>query len=882
MSHEYDIVRYLTSEPLPAADQLRILKEFAYGSGWRPSDRLEIPELGSFANAHLLVEHGLENSAVITFLRYPTRYIDLDHATKNHLMTVSYNNLVDWHIQIQFDQILYVFNRTKPARVVETLPISEDKADNLRSEVFEQVVGKRPSPNLLALDEALIETVSYWKRKLSAELASPVSNEAFSALFNAIIFFRAVEDHARRFAPQHSNGYPRVLLKAVDDAATKTSRVSLAQLIPQSVRNLIHSGIPDQLLDKKQLRVFDNLDAFTVRALVSDFYENRHTPYPYDFLLMSKHALSRIYEHYVSILRLEDSPQLDLLPRLPEEQRDKAYGNVYTPQFIARFFARYLREQMPPVTFKRMRTADPGCGSGIFLRTLLELQCDPAQDGIRTDVIQESFQKVLGLDVDPNASQATRLSLSLLHLVLTDHLPPSLQVVTADSIEYFKKHPELRQSFDAVLVNPPFVSRATQNETLWSHLSEFMQEYAVGRTDMYLAFLRIGLEMLKPGGYGLYVLPHSFLLGKSASKMRKVIYETSWIRCLADLSAIRVFPNSDIYVVLLIFQKKEAEQKPPLATIVKCQDLVGQALQDTVENRRVATNFYSIYDVDQETFSQNEWILLPPTELEVKRKLDVLPTLDQFLYVREGLISGADDIFIVQRSNVPKDEQKIFVPFLHDREMQTYTVPDRPSRYVFYPYIGDRKITEEEVKTDYPKTWKYLSAHKEDLENRLPVKKKQLTWWEPTRPRHPNRLLRPKIVSPHLVLVPRFSIDLKGKYAISRAPLLYPKGDGAENDLLRFFVAVLNSTACYWYISTHSHTYQRGYVMLEPKTLRRTPVPDPSKVSSKTMRRLIQLVNKRLDTSGTSATEIEKEIDELICDLYGLSHQERRVLGLEV
>ena len=141
--------------------------------------------------------------------------------------------------------------------------------------------------------------------------------------------------------------------------------------------------------------------------------------------------------------------------------------------------------------------------------------------------------------------------------------------------------------------------------------------------------------------------------------------------------------------------------------------------------------------------------------------------------------------------------------------------------------------------------------------------------------------MRPKIISPHLVLVPRFSLDLAGKYAISRAPLLYPKTGGGEKDLLRYFVGVLNSSTCYWHIAKHSHKYQRGYVMLEPKTLAKTPVPDPTKVSPQDMRRLLELVDKRLKDSSSEDWKLQRAIDDLVANLYGLSMKERAMLGLD-
>lgn len=886
----YDIITQLTSSSLPDGERSRLLNDFAYHFGWTPSDSFEVSSLGEFANAHLVVEHGLENSAVISFLR--RRFSDLDFAEKRRLLNISYNNLVDWHIQIESDQIIYVFNRSDPERIVATYRVSRDELDSLRSTAFEQISGKRQNPNLPALDDALIETISFWKRYLSAELEGSVSNRELSALFNAIIFVRAVEDNFRRiYTSSTKEPLPIQALLEIGVTSDATQLV-LRQIILKTLERFGQDDVPQYLVDEPLLRTFDRLEQQTITALFRDFYRIKYArPYEYDFSVMSKHALSRIYERYTNLLRIVevDSEQGAFFSPLPEEARNKAFGSVYTPEFIARFFARYLREQMPPLAFRRLSSIDPAIGSGIFLRTLLELQCDPTQGKVTTELIEAAFENVMGLDIDPNACQAALLSLSLLHLVLTNRLPSKLNVYPEEAIKFYQEHSELKETRGAVVANPPFVSLETQSEAMRARLAEFMAEDASGRIDLYLAFLKIGLEMLKPGGYGLFILPHNFLIGKHASGMRKLVSETSWIRCLVDLSAIRVFEETDTYIILLIFQKRLGVEPAPSATIVKCQELAGKALQDVVEGHMTETKYYSIYKVEQEAFASSEWITSRPSEEAVRRKLELSPTLDSFLEIRQGFISGRDKVFIVGAEDLPKREKKIFAPFLPDREMLPYTVPEKTSRYVFYPFIDRRRVEEVELREKFPQTWEYLLAHKPELESRPPVRRKQLLWWQPERPRLPQNMIRPKIISPHLVVMPRFSLDLKGKYAISRAPLLYPRevlveGEaqevGVENDLLRYFVAVLNSSVCYRYIAEQSTRYGSGYVMLEPRTLAKTPVPDPTQVPPVTMRRLLSLVDKRLVTTGTDIIGIEKELDEIVSGLYGLSPEERRSLEI--
>lgn len=675
----YSIVMELTtssSSTLLTVDRTKILNDFAYNFEWTPSDSLDVPLTNDFANAHLIVEHGLEHQAVITFLKRP--YSDLSYTQKRILLGISYNNLLDWHIQVESEKIIYIFNRCNPEKIAESYPISCENLDKLRSTAFEAISGQRHHPNLPALDDALIETISFWKRKLYAEMEENISNQQFSALFNAIIFTRAVEDNYRRLYPQRSDEFSNSNTLFETFLKNNSNSLTIRESIFKTLEDFGQTNIPEYLIDQSLLSAFDGLNAQTVKALLQDFYRIKPAkPYEYDFSLISKHALSRIYERYTSILRVEESNQR------------KATGIFYTPQFIARFFARYLREQMPPIEFQQLKTLEPAIGSGIFLRTLLEIQCDPMQGEVTTELIELAFQNVFGLDADPNACQAALLSLSLLHLVLTDQLPSQLSIETAETIQYYQDHPQFKNSFSAVITNSPFVALTDQTEAMRERIAQFMGDDARGRIDLSLAFIKIALEVLKPGGYGLFVLPHKFLLSKSDAKIRQLITQEAWIHCLVDLSAIPIFGQVDTYIVLLIFQKRFNIQPEPLATISHCQELVGRALQNVVEGREVESQFYSVFKVSQDAFNGEDWVIKPPSIARIQQKLETLPKLSKFMNIGQGVATGNNKVFIMPKSHIPRGEEDIFIPYLSDREMEVYTTPQKVSQYLFYPYMEE-------------------------------------------------------------------------------------------------------------------------------------------------------------------------------------------------
>ncbi|MHC4476424.1 MAG: Eco57I restriction-modification methylase domain-containing protein [Planctomycetota bacterium] len=850
----------------PQQDRVRIFNDFSQHFGWRPSDYLEpVYGLGEKSNGHLIVEHGLEHAAVITFMAAPVRGTDLAAHEVRMLLAISYNNLVDLHRTVDDQCVCTYTNRLDPP-TPERLLIEPPGFGALSAERFQAAMESTRVGNLPALDTVLIETIDYWKRFLHDEITCKKKNEAISALFNAIIFVRFVEDH---YKLTHANSSLSLLERWRRDAGRK----NLPDVLLAALRAYQAGRGAASLLSTDRLEAFKKLDASMIESLIGDFYKVRRVPYEYNFALMSRHALSRIYEKYVALLRQEkipDGKERTLFPiDLPEAERNKAAGAIYTPQFIPRFFCRFIEDQLPPPAFRDLRIADPACGSGIFLLIFLERKTRHLD--LTTSDIRDVFAGIMGLDIDENACQVSRLSLARLHLMRTNTLPRSTKVQTDDAIGFYQSHNNLAEGFGAVVGNPPFVRFESQTPAMKRRVKSFLSDIQSEKADLYLGILRVAMKMVKPNGFLGFVLPHSFLVNEGPESLRKELKEQFWLRCVVDLSAIRVFEDFSAYIILLVAQKKpESTGAAPACRVVLCQDFVGRALQDCLDNRTVRTPYYSVFDVDQGYFGEGAWVLLGTEEAMLERRLQAMPKVSSFLNVREGLITGCDEVFIMPADRVPADEKRLYVPFLADREIERYAVPKITQKFVYYPYHNMKRISETELRKA-KSTWSYLVRHRK----RLP-KTAAKTWPYLVRARQKD-LLQPKIVSPHLVLSPRFALDLTGQYAVSRGPFLVPREKEVDLELLKFFTAALNSSIVHWYLGTHAYRFSRGYVKLDPRYLSEVPVPDPSRVKPSEFRRIVSLVDERIETGSL---DLDGKIDKLVLDTYGLTSAERELLGV--
>jgi len=211
----------------------------------------------------------------------------------------------------------------------------------------------------------------------------------------------------------------------------------------------------------------------------------------------------RRHRHIVSLLDelvLEDSEG----SRLSEwyqffvgRQFREASGKFFTPREIASAMARMLPKRSGAVIM------DPACGSGTFL---IEA----------SKIWREDDCVLVANDIDPSLVELTMLTLSLA-------TPPRHRKVFINT-DMFVPSEEFGSWYgrvDYILANPPFSLRIDY-EQFDSPL------FSSGYRNSDALFVDVALELLRPGGRLITLLPHSIIANKEFSKFRSVV-ETLWV-----------------------------------------------------------------------------------------------------------------------------------------------------------------------------------------------------------------------------------------------------------------------------------------------------------------------------------------------------------------
>ncbi|MBP6456335.1 MAG: N-6 DNA methylase [Chitinophagaceae bacterium] len=873
MQNIANIYNKLTSD-INIEESKHLVLEFAKALKWNPSYFIE-PSSEEKSNGYLVVEHGLQNSAIISFLK--VRNEDLTSTEENNLLGLSYNNLVNWHITVDSRYINYYYILNNQKRKVETKKIEKDnEADALNMNAFLEVIGKKPNTNIKALDDVLIENISNWKRILSAELNNTIDLISLSHLFNAIIFLRSIEDGKRRTNKRPWNS--KIFIETIS-IGTYTN---VSQII-EAVETALEIAIPNYIVSKNKIAHFNEISLLDIKRMVTSFYENEHNNFRYDFSIMTKQALSRIYQKYVSLLYVDNtSPQLEVFASVPTEKINKDFGAYYTPEYVARFFAKYVCKKYTEKDFDSLKILEPAVGSGIFLRTLLETQIEKRISNESVLNVDTLFNNVTGIDIDPNACLSTNLSLTLLHYIFNKTFPKPA-IIEGDSLDIMLDMTNAKNKVDVIISNPPFINLDKKEQPIIEKCKAILEGLNNGKVDVYQAFIKLSIDLLNPNGLGLFVLPHNFLISASSKKLRNYLLEHCTIELLADLSSINVFDKVGTYTILLIFRKRSNTQiENSVSWLMKCRSSVGDALQLVLDEIESEEKQYQIYKADNYFKTDGEWYLLNKLEFDLQIKIKSNVKIDNFLKLNQGIVTGKDDIFKIDAKSVSKEDSILYKQYLPDKKINAYSFETNKVELVYFPFINHELISEDVLENLYPKTWNYLLSKKNILDERADVKSNKLLWWKLHSPGKSESVNSPKIVTPYMSITPKFALDIEGNFITFRSPYFILKDDSINADLLYYFLGILNSTPCYWILSLQAQKQSSGYNIFHLNVLKETPVPDPTLADNISLvTRMISTVKKRfIEKNEIKKMELEVEINNIACELYQLTPSEKQLLGI--
>ncbi len=463
--------------------------------------------------------------------------------------------------------------------------------------------------------------------------------------------------------------------------------------------------------------------------------------------------------------------------------------------------------------------------------------------------------------------------------------------------------------FDCVIGNPPYIRIQTMqdfNPLQVSILKRVYKSASSGNIDIYVTFLEKALQLINKNGISGYILPHKFFQAEMGENIRNIIAETKAISQIVNFDANQIFENATTYTCLFFMTNT------PTKTIQYKHFELGEDIKNTIYEK-------NHMNISSDILNNPKWRFHTGIKDKILEKFEKMPVKlkDITRKIFQGIATGRDKIFILKRIYYNLDleqktiklyskeldteieiETELLKPFLMGKDVKRYIQPIH-NNYVIFPYIfKDRHfhlMDKKHLIKNFPLGWEYLKINKTSLESREKGRFKE-NWWCYSRPQNLTEFENEKILTPEISLGCNMTIskDSIYYYHTTKVYSIVKNNDWKLKNT--FLLSILNSNLLWFYLKNTGYILRGGYFTFKTKYLENFPIPnlDLSKSSDKKKHdELVSLVDnmletqKKLQSSKTEADKklyqkkanaIDKKIDSIVYELYGLTDEEIKIV----
>lgn len=425
----------------------------------------------------------------------------------------------------------------------------------------------------------------------------------------------------------------------------------------------------------------------------------------------------------------------------------------------------------------------------------------------------------------------------------------------------------IKTGFDIVIANPPYV-RQEAIKDIKPRLKKDFGNFYCGTADLYTYFYKGGLDLLRRGGHLCFIAPNKFMRAGYGKNTRRLLSRDATPKIVIDFGDLPIF-EATTYPSIIVLENRapKANEEAIAATFNKDDQL------QNIESSLIEAGF-SISITDLATTG---WTLETPEVLNLIKKISNIGTpLGEYIHQRfyRGVLTGFNEAFVINAatrerliSEAPRSAELI-KPWLRGRDVRKwkaewagfYIIAIPSSANKEWPWSRENK--EENARKIFSESFPTIHRHISKWETKLRKRDDQgKFWWELRSCAYYEEFEKPKIIYPDIAQHQKFTFD-ENCYFLGNTAYIMP----TENKNL---IGILNSTLIWWYYINLSSIIRGGYVRFIAQYMEKLPIAIPSEISKQ---ELEDRVNQILeDPEGPEVARLEKEIDQLVYELYQLT-----------
>ncbi|TSC72615.1 MAG: hypothetical protein G01um101438_332 [Parcubacteria group bacterium Gr01-1014_38] len=450
---------------------------------------------------------------------------------------------------------------------------------------------------------------------------------------------------------------------------------------------------------------------------------------------------------------------------------------------------------------------------------------------------------------------------------------------------YFSEVFHEKKGFDVAIANPPYLQIQKMAKSEKERFRKIFRTFSK-TGDIYCLFYERAIQILKQDGTLTFITSNSWLRARYGELLRKLLIEKANPVRLINYEDARMFEHAIVETNILIAQKSQWNGRLH-ATTVKNNNLNALPLDEYVKGN---TSVISDLGVDS-------WNIADKASSGLKKKIEShsVSLKDLNVSVYRGITTGFVEAFVVdeeiRRNLITQDEKsaEVIKPVLRGQDAGRY----------FYAWKGLWLITLQSGWTNrnrggkspesffaetYPAVHEYLKGVGSKIKiGAIKAKGKGLYgrddqgdyWWELRDCDFYSEFEKEKVIWGELSDKPKFTYDDQKYYALDTLFVM-------TGESLKYLLAILNSKISEWYFAQISTSSGMGTTRWKKYKIEQFPI---KKISKEEQKPIVHLIDKILsltmgedysasDTKQAKVREYERQIDQLVYKLYGLTPEE--------
>ncbi len=421
--------------------------------------------------------------------------------------------------------------------------------------------------------------------------------------------------------------------------------------------------------------------------------------------------------------------------------------------------------------------------------------------------------------------------------------------------------------FDVVISNPPYI----EHKRL-AHISPFLKEkYKVyySSADISSYFFELGSNILKEKGIVSYINTNKFLKTEYGKPLREFISDNR-IYNIINFEQVPVFDVALVSSLVIVFEKNSEKINTQFCEFYKEPSPKENFVFEI--NKRFKILNKNILSSSAWSFSSSNSNGLTEKIFSKGRKIKDIESID----IKRGVTTGFDPAFIISKEKakelikLDKKNKEVIKPLLKGAHIKKYHFLNSDLNLIFTRRginIEKLPILKEHLNIFID----YLKPKKDnEPKGRKPGEYK---WFEiQDNIAYYKSFEKEKIVWPLTADKWGFALDTEKNYLSSGGFFLV-----SEKINLKYILALLNSNLFKFLFTQIGVMTAGGAFTLKKSTIEEFPIIE---ILEKQQLPFIKLVDKIIlqKQQAKDTTELEKQIDELVYKLYGLTNDESKIV----